>query len=145
MASWATLQTRLSPVTITETPFSTFNAGVYIAFNNHFLKLIPWYDSGFDYSNRAMDLMTSLWRPYPLDHQLYQIHRRKREALSCWESLPQPNLQIHWESLILDTISIPDLLKKGRGLACIINEVHCTQPKKSGGKETIPRYSINCF
>lgn len=90
---------------------STLDAGADIALHD-FVKLISCDENEFVCSSRVTDL-----------HGLPEIRvpgtpapGRAGEAPAAGESLPQTELLIHWKSVVLNTVSIPDPLKEGRHL-----------------------------
>lgn len=50
---------------ITSSYSSIFDAGAGISLNNHFVKLVSWYDNEYGYSHRVVDLLTYV---YGRDH-----------------------------------------------------------------------------
>ena len=71
---------------------------------------------------------------------------RRERCSAAGESLPQLNLPPLWESLLLDTLSTPDPLKKVRDLGNpILSSIKYILLRKKKKKKTIPQYITNCF
>lgn len=78
---WATLNTRLSLVTLySVTHSSTFDIQADITLNGHFVKLISRYDSKFGFIPQMVDLMVRMpfKKQETLDPQSYLEYIRKK-------------------------------------------------------------------